>query len=234
MLEPWFEVFSKNEMQSFLVKNIVPKLLVALEESVINPNQQNLDHWNWVMEWKNLLSVHILAHLLDKFFFPKWLQFLAMWLDENPNYEEIANWYYSWKGLLDEKLVSEPVVKEHLKTALIMMDRAVAIAEDRSPVIDDYVLYGTTIPSDVQARMERLAEMEILRGLKDLVEMKCEERSILFMRIPDQHWKGKVVHKVGKVRVCIGEKKLDACFDGLNWRSTSLDYLLDMAECLMY
>lgn len=42
MLVPWHGVFSRGDMDAFLVKNIVPKLQLALQELVINPHQQHL------------------------------------------------------------------------------------------------------------------------------------------------------------------------------------------------
>lgn len=244
MLEPWSQVFSKNDMEAFLVKNIVPKLQVALTEFVINPHQQHLEHWNWVIEWKELLPVHTMANLLDKFFFPKWLQVLAMWLNHNPNYEQITNWYMGWKGMLDNKLLDEPVIKEHFKKALNIMNRAVASAQGLPPGAAEQISYLTSIErtqsqpqisSAAQPRMERLAEAvktsaQIPQGFKDIVQKRCEERGILFMPIPNKHREGKVVYKIGKVQAYIDGNKLYACHNGVNWMPTSLNTLLDTAE----
>lgn len=119
MLQPWAQVFSKGDMEAFLVKNIVPKLQLALSEFVINPHQQHLDQWNWVHEWAELLPTHVMANLLDKFFFPKWLQVLALWLNHNPNYDQVTNWYIGWKGMLSEKLLQEPVIKGNMHYFII-------------------------------------------------------------------------------------------------------------------
>ena len=111
MLQPWAQVFSKGDMEAFLVKNILPKLQIALSELVIHPHQQHLDQWNWVYEWATILPIQIMVGLLDKFFFPNWLQVLAFWLNHSPNYDQITNWYMGWKGMLNDKLLAEPVVK---------------------------------------------------------------------------------------------------------------------------
>ncbi|XP_011690274.1 PREDICTED: tuftelin-interacting protein 11-like isoform X3 [Wasmannia auropunctata] len=70
MLQPWVKVFAKRDMKAFLVKNIIPKLQIALFEFVINP-QEHSDQWKWVYEWEELIPVNIMAGLLEKFFFPK-------------------------------------------------------------------------------------------------------------------------------------------------------------------
>jgi hypothetical protein len=41
---------------------------------VINPLCQRLDEWNWVMEWQDMLTPAAFVTILEKFFFPKWLQ----------------------------------------------------------------------------------------------------------------------------------------------------------------
>ena len=74
VLMPWVAVFSKGSMDAFLVKNIVPKLQDCLARWPINPSQQELDVWKWVMQWKDLIPLANMVTLLEKYFFPKWLQ----------------------------------------------------------------------------------------------------------------------------------------------------------------
>lgn len=245
MLQPWAQVFTKDDMEAFLVKNIIPKLQIALSEFVINPHQQHLDQWNWVYEWKDLIPPHIMAGLLDKFFFPKWLQVLALWLNHSPNYDQVTNWYMGWKGMLSEKLLAEPLVKEHFKKALDMMNRAVSAPQSHQPGALEQVSYLTSLertqstmsqmPPIAQPRMERLAEAvrtasQIPQGFKDLVQKKCEERGILFMPIPNRYREAKQVYKVGNVQAYIDGNVLFVCHNGMNWMPTHLNALLDMSE----
>ncbi|CAD1471179.1 unnamed protein product [Heterotrigona itama] len=245
MLQPWSTVFAKGDMEAFLVKNIIPKLQIALSEFVINPHQQHLDQWNWVYEWKELIPSHIMAGLLDKFFFPKWLQVLALWLNHSPNYDQVTNWYMGWKSMLSEKILTEPLVKEHFKKALEMMNRAVSVPQSHQPGAMEQVSYLTSLertqptmsqmPSTAQPRMERLAEAvrtasQIPQGFKDLVEKKCEERGILFMPIPNRYREAKQVYKVGNVQAYIDGNVLFVCHNGMNWMPTHLNALLDMSE----
>ena len=44
------------------------------------------------MEWKDIISVHHMVSILDKHFFPKWLQVLQKWLSSQPNYDEVTKW----------------------------------------------------------------------------------------------------------------------------------------------
>ncbi|XP_071447563.1 tuftelin-interacting protein 11 [Hetaerina americana] len=125
MLTPWAKVFPKGDMDAFLTKNILPKLQVALQELQINLHQQHLDQWNWVMEWVDLIPLHIMTTLLEKFFFPKWLQLLSLWLSHSPNYDEVTNWYMGWKGMLSDAFLAQPQIKEQFHKALEMMNRTV-------------------------------------------------------------------------------------------------------------
>ena len=42
ILEPWKNVFKKGHMDAFVVKNILPKLALCMQEFTINPSQQQL------------------------------------------------------------------------------------------------------------------------------------------------------------------------------------------------
>ncbi|XP_011299706.1 tuftelin-interacting protein 11 [Fopius arisanus] len=245
MLQPWAKVFSNGDMEAFLVKNIVPKLQIALSEFVINPHQQHLDQWNWVHEWATLIPSHIMVGILDKFFFPKWLQVLALWLNHSPNYDQITHWYMGWKKMLNEKLLGEPLVKDHFKKALDMMNRAVSTPQGHQPGAMEQVSYLTSleriqptmtqIPAAAQPRIERLAEAvrtasQIPQGFKDLVQKKCEERGILFMPIPNRQRDAKQVYKVGNIQAYVDGNVLFVCHNGISWVPTHLNALLDMAE----
>ena len=45
------------------------------------------------MAWKDMLGAHHYASMLEKSFFPKWVQVLSTWLANNPNFDEITKWW---------------------------------------------------------------------------------------------------------------------------------------------
>lgn len=63
------------------------------------------------MAWQDLLPDQVLVNLLDRCFFPRWLQVLTNWLNASPNYEEVGVWYKGWKIIIPERLHSHPIVK---------------------------------------------------------------------------------------------------------------------------
>ncbi len=126
ILMPWKPpVFSSSSWDNFMLRNILPKLECVLkEEFKINPSDQNLEAWNWIMEWRDLIPLANFISLLEESFFPVWLKVLCEWLNSKPNYEEVTNWYSEWKSLLTEKLSQHPNIKAKLGQGLMMMSRS--------------------------------------------------------------------------------------------------------------
>ena len=94
-------------------------------ELIIHPVNQNLEPWTWVMDWIDFLPQAAMLTLLERHFFPKWLQVLASWLNQNPNYKEVTNWYKGWKDNIPQELVITPQVQHQLQQSLNMMTRVV-------------------------------------------------------------------------------------------------------------
>ena len=247
MLQPWVTVFKPGVMDAFLVKNIVPKLALCLQEYVINPLQQDLGAWNWVMSWNDMVPHQCMVTLLEKQFFPRWLQVLAAWLVNNPNYNEITNWYVGWKGLLPERYLLEPTIKDQLNRALELMNHAVSgnlqpgarenIAylthTERRHGFETPVQQQTTMPS-VKYSVSDKKDMEVVRNVsapetfKDLVEKRAEEYGLLFMPIPNKLYEAKQVYRFGKLQIYI-DRGVVFVNDGHHWVPISLSALVDRA-----
>ena len=127
LVRPWKDVFKEEEFQSFLQKHIVPKLAFSLSQFVINPRDQQLESFQSVVAWRQIVPVNDMAKLFDQYFFPNWLRTLRMWLQEasSPNYEEIIRWHQGWKSLFPAELLAHPLVKEKFVAALEIMNAAV-------------------------------------------------------------------------------------------------------------
>ena len=52
-----------------------------------------MNEWEWLIDWQDLLPSAQMVAILEKHFFPKWLQVLAQWLNHNPNFGEVSAWY---------------------------------------------------------------------------------------------------------------------------------------------
>uniref|UniRef100_A0A672YAE5 Tuftelin-interacting protein 11 n=1 Tax=Sphaeramia orbicularis TaxID=375764 RepID=A0A672YAE5_9TELE len=244
ILQPWKDVFTPGAWEAFMVKNIIPKLALCLEELVINPHQQQMEPFHWVMDWEGMLSPSSLMSLLDKNFFPKWLQVLCSWLSNSPNYEEITKWYLGWKTMFSDVLLAQPLIKEKFNEALDIMNRAVSsgMGGYMQPGARENIAYLTQTERrkdfQYEAMQERRdAESVAHRGVstgvptnfKDLIQTKAEENNIVFMPLVAKRHEGKQLYTFGRIVIYIdrgvvfvqGEK---------TWVPTSLQSLIDMAK----
>uniref|UniRef100_A0A8C1RC86 Tuftelin-interacting protein 11 n=1 Tax=Cyprinus carpio TaxID=7962 RepID=A0A8C1RC86_CYPCA len=249
ILQPWKDVFTPGAWEAFMVKNIVPKLgmSLCLGELVVNPHQQLLEPFSWVMDWEGMLSVSTMVGLLDKNFFPKWLQVLCSWLSNNPNYEEITKWYLGWKSLLSENLLSHPLIKEKLNEALDIMNRAVASGQGgyMQPGARENIAYlvQTERRKDLQCEPQRrdvefsatrppgtaAVPASVPTNFKDLVQAKAEENGIIFMPLVAKRHMGKQLFTFGRTVIYI-ERGVVFVQGEKTWVPTSLQSLIDMAK----
>lgn len=171
-----------------------------------------------------------MAQLLDKFFFPKWMQTLVIWLNQSPNLEQISRWYTGWKSLLSEEVLQQTVIKEHFRRALEIMQRAVG-ATDNSQISTPQ-----PVPQPQQSQQQPPALMDLQippppqLEFKELVSQRCAERGIIFAPMPGRREFGKQVYRVGKM-FCYIDRAVLMVSDGsfTNWVPTSLGLLLERA-----
>ncbi|XP_036321564.1 septin-interacting protein 1 isoform X1 [Rhagoletis pomonella] len=230
MLTPWKGAFNDTEMQRFLSQHIIPKLQLVLSEFIINPLQQQLELWNQVWEWYELLTTQQMAQLLDKYFFPKWMQVLVLWLNQSPDFAEISRWYTGWKSMLTEDILREPTIKEHMRRALEIMHRATDVLAPGLATMPAPIITATPPPPPpptiLDIQMTAPAQLEF----KELVSQKCAERGILFAPMPGRRELGKQVYRVGKL-YCYIDRNVCMLSDNSmkNWMPTSVQQLLDRA-----
>jgi len=244
ILTPWITVFSKGSMDAFIIKNIIPKLQLALQELVLTPQTQVMEPWNWVMEWCDITPAQSLVDIFQSTFFPKWLQFLVTWLNQRPVFEEIYRWYTWWRTLFPEVLMRDPAVTESLQKALEMINAAIQspgtqidfsyILGRSSPVpMPQPPAPGTiTVTPELMADAIRLTS-QVPNGFRDLVQMKCEQLGLLFMPIPNRYYEGKQVYRCGDVAIYITANVIFIFRDGA-WFPSSLQQLLQVATGHMY
>ncbi|KAK9500922.1 hypothetical protein O3M35_002085 [Rhynocoris fuscipes] len=229
MLQPWATVFTPQEMDTFLVNNILPKLGQALGQMYISHQNLNIDAWKWVMEWNELVRPPLMADLLDQHFFPKWLQVLTVWLNTCPNYDQVMAWYSGWKSVIPAHLLEQQRVKDHLRTALELMSRSVG-----GPVLPPPP--PPPPPPEISAgRFQGMAEAvrtatQMVEGFKDLVQKRCEERGIIFHPLANRYREGKQLYRCGSIQMYIDRNVIFSCEHNTgNWVPISLQALLDTA-----
>ncbi|KAG5282785.1 hypothetical protein AALO_G00059910 [Alosa alosa] len=245
ILQPWKDVFTPGAWEAFMVKNIVPKLELCLSELVVNPHQQHMDPFHWVMDWEGMLSPSCMVGLLDKNFFRKWLQVLCSWLSNSPNYEEITKWYLGWKSMFSDTLLAQPLVKDKFNEALDIMNRAVSsgIGDYMQPGARENIAYLTHTERrrdfQYRAAQERQeAESAAQRGIgamavptnfKDLVQAKAVENGIVFLPLVGRRHEGKQLYTLGRITVYI-DRGVVFVQGERTWVPTSLQSIIDMAK----
>ncbi|XP_055683962.1 septin-interacting protein 1 [Lutzomyia longipalpis] len=233
MLLPWKGVFPDGDLQAFLLKSIVPKLQSVLTDYIVNPLQQDLEPWNQVWEWHELLSSVAMAQILDKYFFPKWMQTLVIWLNQSPNLDQVSRWYTGWKNMLSEEVLQQTVIKEHFRRALEIMHRATATPipmmgiETAIPTID---LTGPPVCPPPPSLLDLQLQPPVAMEFKELVLQKCAERGIIFAPMPGRREMGKQVYRIGKM-FCYIDRSVIMMSDGnlSTWAPMSLNAILEKA-----
>lgn len=230
MITPFRGVFDDGEMQGFLLKNILPKLQMTLAEIVINPLQQDLEQWNQVWEWNEIISPLLMAEMLNKFFFPKWMQTIVIWLNQNPNLEQVSRWYSGWKSRLSETVLQQVSVKEHFRRALELMQRSLDVAMPGNLQIPAPIVESRANTVQPPALMDLQISAPPQLEFKELVSQKCAERGVIFAPMPGRRENGKQVYRVGKLFCYIDRSVIMLC-DGsfTNWIPVSVSSMLERA-----
>lgn len=233
MIVPWKGVFAPEDMEVFLAKNIVPKLELRLQELVINPLQQDLEIFCQVWEWNEILSLHVMVHLLDRNFFPNWMQILVVWLNQNPNYDQVSRWYQGWKNQFNETVLQHPQVKDHFRRALELMSRACGVTTQME-VGDAPTPPPAPIISESQSKLPSLMDIRVAvppqLEFKEIVSQRCAERGIIFAPMPGRRENGKQVYRVGKLFCYIDRSVCVVSQDGGNqWNPMSVQQMMDIA-----
>ncbi|XP_059152458.1 tuftelin-interacting protein 11-like isoform X2 [Physella acuta] len=241
ILEPWFGVFRPGHMSAFLVKNILPKLELEIQGLTINPHQQFLDPWRWVMSWKDMMPMQSMVNMLEKTFFPKWHQVLIAWLSNMPNYQDITKWYLGWKSQFPENLIGHPLIKEQFNKALEIMNRAVS--GTFVPGIKENMAYFTHAERRIMdskaapvmdSRVENETPVVKVAGasgtvpttFKDLVERRAEQEDLLYIPMSGKTQEGKQVYRFGKASIYYDHNVVFMLDANGRWLPTSLNTLV--------
>ena len=248
VLSPWKDIFPK-EMATFVIKNILPKLEQTMKaELVINPAQQNLDAWHWVMSWTDFFPIPVFTNLLERTFWTPWLTKLSSWLNQNPNYNEVTNWYKGWKSIIPPELVNTPQVQQELQKALNFMTNTVNMSSghpmSRQPGATEAMMYlssterqfnpgsdmrmgASSAATSVSEAVKMASQISSAPGnYRDLIARRCEERGILFRPVPSKYYEGKQVYQCGSLFIYIDRNAIFKQNKDM-WIPTSLNTLLD-------
>ncbi|KAI7842892.1 hypothetical protein COHA_003404 [Chlorella ohadii] len=233
ILAPWHKVFDRKDWEQLLARSIVPKLAFALQELVINPLHQELEPFNWVLAWQDVMPLGQMAALFESYFFPKWHAVLRHWLANSPNYDEVTRWYLGWKSLFPQDLLDQERIRAQLSAALNMMNSSV----DGGPPPSSWTApqppqpaagaYGAAPVPPAAAPVPHYDASDLT--LRQLVEQFAEEAGVAFLPKPGRTHEGLQMYGFGLVSCVVDNANsiVKAQLGGsTGWATVSLEQLL--------
>ncbi|KAI0730614.1 TFP11-domain-containing protein [Earliella scabrosa] len=198
-LEVWKDVFDVGDWDTMLLKYVVPKLGSRLRDDFrVNPRQQDMQPLQDVMSWEQILRPSILSQLLEKEFFPKWLDVLHIWLIQpNPSFEEVSRWYSFWKGSFSENMQSMPGIAQGFTRGLQLMNKALELGPDaptQLPRPDHSVPLSagaTPVAAPKPKEKARPARTQEIT-FRSIVEEYASSHNLLFMPTGKAHEKSRM------------------------------------------
>ncbi|GJT49694.1 septin and tuftelin-interacting protein 1 homolog 1 [Tanacetum coccineum] len=221
VLSPWKPVFDRESWEQIMVRCITPKLLAVMQEFQVNPADQKLDQFYWVLRWTNLIPIHHMLQITDVFF-NKWLAVLYKWLCSKPDLQEVRNWYLGWKNLIPTNLLSNEHIRGRLNMGLVMMNQAVQGLEVVPPGLREKV-------SDKKAR-EQMDDMGSM-SLKEIIELHAQHNDLLFKLKPGRMHDGHQVYGFGNISIIMDSfnQKVFALTED-KWSVVSLEQLMKLQK----
>jgi tuftelin-interacting protein 11 len=251
ILSPWKTVFDPTSWEHLVVRSIIPKLMAVLQEFQINPANQQLEQFYWVMGWASAIPIHHMVTMLEAGFFPKWQQVLYHWLCSNPDFDEVTQWFLGWKGLLPPELLANERIRNQLNVGLEMMNQAVEGMTVEQPGARENVSY---LRVTEQRQFEALQQQQAATyaqqqaatsfgsgahlnnstgapqlSLKEVVEAYAQEHDIRFLPKVGRTHDGLQVYGFGTVSVYLDSVKQQVFAQSRDrWVIASLEQLVEM------
>jgi tuftelin-interacting protein 11 len=119
ILRPWRKWFP--DWASFMNKYILPKLTAAIAKMTIRLDQtyEALKYLYW---WNEFIHADII-NILEQYLMPKWVNFLATWLENNPSAKDVFEWYAKWRKILEQHdFIKDGKITKYTYKALILID----------------------------------------------------------------------------------------------------------------
>ena len=207
-------MFDSAIWEDLITRYIVPKLKMALQEFQINPADQKLDQFNWVMLWASTIPVQQMVDMLEVDFFSKWHQVMYHWLcSPNPDFNEMVSWYKGWKGRFPPELLANERIRVLLTLGLDMMNQAAEGLEVVQPGAREnlgYLRDSEKRPLDAQPKESRLPSCHGAPGtamadlsFKECIQAYAMGKGLLFMPRVGKSYNGMPVYEFGTVSICL-------------------------------
>lgn len=231
ILSPWKTVFDAASWEQLIARSILPKLVDVMKEFQVNPVNQKLDQFYWVMTWASAVPIHHMVSLLELHFFSKWQQVLLHWLRSSPNFEEVTQWYLGWKEVFPAELLANERIRQLLDQGLEMMRQAAEGAHVVQPGVKENISYlRVQEQRQYEAQLRATQEADgATKNLKELIEAYAQQQGLLFKPKPGRFHNHHQVYGFGSVSIIMDSlhQKIWAQVQE-EWPLVTLDQLVQM------
>ncbi|RDW57054.1 putative G-patch domain protein (TFIP11) [Aspergillus mulundensis] len=194
----WRDALS-SEFEICLRNHLLPRLAAHLRTDFdVNPQDQDLTPVENIFKWKDWFKPNVLGLLFVAEFFPKFHQILYVWLTNDPNYEEVAEWFTWWRSQFPSEINDLEIVDEEWNKALRTMDLAAQLgdraAEELPPPSSTSKPSKHTqaasqpqpsIPSEPPVTRKPKVIEEV--AFKDILETWCAEEGLIMLPLREAH-----------------------------------------------
>jgi hypothetical protein len=202
----WLEVLTKEDFMDILSQCVLPELVRHLRFNFfINPAKQDIKPLMQVLAWSEFVPEMLMTKVITSEFFPKWYKILAMWLKSReesgnePNYNEIAAWYRSWKDTLKD--IKE--LDNYWKLGLDMMNQGancklptIDTLSDDQPLLSN-IRVSQLMDNNTQDKPKSKPKPQL--SLKEYLEKELEKEDCLLEPSRIIHESGKTLYNIIKV-----------------------------------
>ncbi|OKL60109.1 hypothetical protein UA08_04689 [Talaromyces atroroseus] len=196
-IDLWKEALG-SEFDVALQRHLLPRLARHLREDFqVNPQDQDLVAFEDVLKWKDFYKTKVFGLLLVAEFFPKWHNILYIWLTNEPNFEEVGEWFTWWRSQIPPELNEIGVVDDEWTKGLKMMDLASQLgdraatelpAPEAAPTAAPITAAGLR-PDKAAPVLTQKAKPAPIKEIsfKDIVEEWCADQGLIILPLREAH-----------------------------------------------
>lgn len=196
-IELWRDALG-SEFDVTLRNHLLPRLARHLrDEFEVNPQDQDLTALEDVLKWKDYFKPNVTALLLAAEFFPKWHNILHIWLTNEPNYEEVGEWFTWWRSQIPPEINDMTVIDDEWKKGLQMMDLASRLGDRAATELPppetapgQQLPHETAVPrpdKEAAAKPPPKPKPPQEIAFKDIVEAWCSEQGLIMLPLREAH-----------------------------------------------
>ncbi|GFF41444.1 G-patch domain-containing protein C1486.03 [Aspergillus udagawae] len=192
-IELWRDALG-SEFDVTLRNQLLPRLALHLRDDFeVNPQDQDLTALEDILKWKGFFKPNVIGLLLVAEFFPKWHKILYIWLTNDPNFEEVGEWFTWWRSQIPAEINELAVVDDEWNKGLQQMDLASRLddpaTELPAPNVTAQPVPTEDVPQPVPEAPAPPRKPKVVEEIafKDILESWCMEQGLIILPLREAH-----------------------------------------------